>query len=433
MLKLLSDRTPLYFMIQSFWRDEGFSYLMAKRGILDMIRATAHDFNPPLYYLILHFWMKIFGSSEVALRSLSLIFFAINIYIVFLFLQNILKVKGSRTWVYLLIFALNPFLLYYAFEARMYSLVALLTTVSFYYFFKKRQVNYVMFTILGLYTHYFFLLVIFTQIIYLTLFEKGKVFKKIKVFIAPLLIFLPWLFYVLPALVTRTTPFWMERVNLVDFFASLGILFTGYERIHTFYDPLIILISLFFIFMIGFFIFVINKRKNHLFYLLLLWSFFPYFLIFFISFFKPMFIPRYLIFAPVGFNLLLFYILEHVGKKARFLLIFIIVVIVFHYTSQEVIYKRKSDVRQTIVEIKKLATKNDYLFVSDKNAPSYFVAVYYFDENRVYLYKETSEITPFYIGLAILPENKITTKLPHYPRKAFVLNNDFQYRILSTL
>lgn len=433
MLKLLFDRTPLYFMIQSFWRDEGFSYLMAKRGIWDMIRATAHDFNPPLYYLILHFWLKIFGSSEVALRSLSLIFFAINIYVVFLFLQNILKVKGSRIWVYLLIFALNPFLLYYAFEARMYSLVALLTTISFYYFFKKRQVNYVMFTILGLYTHYFFLLVIFTQIIYLTLFEKGKVFKKIKVFITPLLIFLPWLFYVLPALITRTTPFWMERVNLVDFLASLGILFTGYERIHTFYDPLIILISLFFIFMIGFFIFVINKRKNHLFYLLLLWSFFPYFLIFFISFFKPMFIPRYLIFAPVGFNLLLFYILEHVGKKVRFLLIFIIVVIVFHYTSQEVIYKRKGDVRQTIAEIKKLATKNDYLFVSDKNAPSYFVAVYYFDENRVYLYKETSETIPFYIGLALLPENKITTKLPHYPRKAFVLNNDFQYRILSSL
>lgn len=433
MLKLLFDRTPLYFMIQSFWRDEGFSYLMAKRGIWDMIRATAHDFNPPLYYLILHFWMKIFGNSEVALRSLSLIFFAINIYIVFLFLQNILKVKGRRIWIYLLIFTLNPFLLYYAFEARMYSLVALLTTISFYYFFKKRQVNYVMFTILGLYTHYFFLLVIFTQIIYLTLFEKGKVFKKIKVFITPLLIFLPWLFYVLPALITRTTPFWMERVNLVDFLASLGILFTGYERIHTFYDPLIILISLFFIFMIGFFIFVINKRKNHLFYLLLLWSFFPYFLIFFISFFKPMFIPRYLIFAPVGFNLLLFYILEHVGKKVRFLLIFIIVVIVFHYTSQEVIYKRKGDVRQTIAEIKKLATKNDYLFVSDKNAPSYFVAVYYFDENRVYLYKETSETIPFYIGLALLPENKITTKLPHYPRKAFVLNNDFQYRILSSL
>lgn len=433
MLKLLFNRTPLYFMIQSFWRDEGFSYFLAKQGILDMIRATAHDFNPPLYYLILHFWLKIFGSSEVILRSLSLIFFAINIYIIFLFLQNILKVKGSRIWIYLTIFALNPFLLYYAFEARMYSLVALLTTVSFYYFFKKRQVNYVIFTILGLYTHYFFLLVIFTQIVYSALFEKGKLFKKTKIFIAPLLIFLPWLFYVLLTLITKTTPFWMKRVNLVDFFASLGILFTGYERIYTFYDPLIILISLFFIFMVGFFVFIFNKKKDHLFYLLLLWSFFPYFLIFFISFLKPMFVPRYLIFAPAGFNLLLFYILEHINKKARFLFIFIILLIVFHYTSQEVIYKRKGDVRRTVAEIKKLTTKNDYLFVSDKNVLSYFVAVYYFDEDRVYLYKETSKTIPFYIGLALLPENKITTKLPHYPEKAFVLDSDFQYRILSAL
>ncbi|PIW73452.1 hypothetical protein CO005_01355, partial [Candidatus Roizmanbacteria bacterium CG_4_8_14_3_um_filter_34_9] len=68
MLNFLFTKTPLFFLTQPFWRDEAFSYFMAKKNIFEMLLLTAKDFNPPLYYFILHFWMNIFGSSEIALR-----------------------------------------------------------------------------------------------------------------------------------------------------------------------------------------------------------------------------------------------------------------------------------------------------------------------------------------------------------------------------
>ena len=65
MLNFIFTKTPLFFLTQSFWRDEAFSYFMAKKNISEIIFLTAKDFNPPLYYSILHFWIKIFGGSEI--------------------------------------------------------------------------------------------------------------------------------------------------------------------------------------------------------------------------------------------------------------------------------------------------------------------------------------------------------------------------------
>jgi uncharacterized membrane protein len=75
MLDYLFTKTPLIFLTQNLWRDEAFSYLLAKEPISKMLPLTAGDFSPPLYYIVLHYWMSIFGTSEVALRSLSTLFF----------------------------------------------------------------------------------------------------------------------------------------------------------------------------------------------------------------------------------------------------------------------------------------------------------------------------------------------------------------------
>lgn len=56
----------------SLWVDEGFSVDVARKGIPDLIhQATTADANQPLYYVVLHFWIQLFGDSEFALRSLG--------------------------------------------------------------------------------------------------------------------------------------------------------------------------------------------------------------------------------------------------------------------------------------------------------------------------------------------------------------------------
>ena len=80
LINFLTAKTPLLYLTQSIWRDEGFSYFMAKPNIFGVIINSAHDFNPPLYYLILHFWMKLVGESDIALRMMSLIFFLLTVF-----------------------------------------------------------------------------------------------------------------------------------------------------------------------------------------------------------------------------------------------------------------------------------------------------------------------------------------------------------------
>src|SRR3990167_5791997 len=95
MVAWLINHTPLIFMTQSFWSDESFSYLVAARRISEIITISANDFGPPLFYLILHFWIKIVDKSEVLLRALPLTFFVLSVYVFSIYIEKILKVKGK--------------------------------------------------------------------------------------------------------------------------------------------------------------------------------------------------------------------------------------------------------------------------------------------------------------------------------------------------
>ena len=56
---------------QSLWYDEGFSVWLSEKSLSEIVALTAADIQPPLYYLLLHGWIKLVGKSEFALRFLS--------------------------------------------------------------------------------------------------------------------------------------------------------------------------------------------------------------------------------------------------------------------------------------------------------------------------------------------------------------------------
>src|SRR5262249_58897508 len=57
-----------------FWIDEGISQGIANRAVGAIPHALREDGAPPLYYLFLHYWLKLAGDSEAGVRSLSLFF-----------------------------------------------------------------------------------------------------------------------------------------------------------------------------------------------------------------------------------------------------------------------------------------------------------------------------------------------------------------------
>jgi mannosyltransferase len=123
-----------------FWIDEGLSVGIASHPFSDIFHALREDGSPPLFYLLLHFWMEGFGRSEENTHVLSLLFALLTIPAA---LWAGWALFGRRTgYVAAALAALNPFLDAYAQETRMYSLLSLLcllATACFVLAFVRRR------------------------------------------------------------------------------------------------------------------------------------------------------------------------------------------------------------------------------------------------------------------------------------------------------
>jgi hypothetical protein len=108
-----------------FWIDEGISTGIADRALGAIPHALREDGAPPLYYVLLHFWLAIAGDSEAGVRSLSLLFSLLAIPVAW-WAGRAIWGSSRAAWMAAVLTTFNPFLSQYAQEARMYSLIALL-------------------------------------------------------------------------------------------------------------------------------------------------------------------------------------------------------------------------------------------------------------------------------------------------------------------
>ncbi len=98
-------------------------------GMRRVLRAVLlSDTNPPLYYLLLNVWTRIWGASDGALRSLSLVASLAAMPLI----ARIARRLGGRRAVSLslVLYALAPAAVYYSTEGRMYSLVWLIAAAQ---------------------------------------------------------------------------------------------------------------------------------------------------------------------------------------------------------------------------------------------------------------------------------------------------------------
>lgn len=124
---------------QSIWIDEGLSIWDAQKNALELLATHAQwDIHPPLYYLILHFWMSISGSSEFAVRFLSVSCDVLAVALVY-WLAKLLQRKRTSdtsgvdrllTTLPPLLMAVSPFLVFTSQEARMYSMLTMLGVLA---------------------------------------------------------------------------------------------------------------------------------------------------------------------------------------------------------------------------------------------------------------------------------------------------------------
>jgi len=183
----------------SFWIDESMvvnlSYESNANIITTLLTKEAH---PPLYYFLIKTIRLIFGDKELYFRLISFLFFALTSIYIFLLGR---KIGGKSTGLFsLILWSSNYFLLFYSKQARPYSLLAFLSIASLYYFYnlliskqdKKKDIwLYLLFTIIGLYTNYWFSLLLGAQLIILLFVDKKNKRVWLSLFAAGLA-FSPW-------------------------------------------------------------------------------------------------------------------------------------------------------------------------------------------------------------------------------------------------
>lgn len=258
-----------------FWYDE----------VMTLYFSTARHWtaNPPLYYILIFLWGKIFGTSEYALRFPSVIFSALSLGMVYLLGKELFGRKAGL--LASVIMGLSPFQLWYAQEARNYSMLLLLSTVSSYFLLKavrkEKRIFWLLFSLIsvtGLYTHYLYIFLILSQLTFALLIKKRKGnFLIITVSLGTGLLFTPYL----ARFLTRFQGgYW---INVPDW---QSLLFT-FENLMLGYHGTTQLYTLSNIVTLGLFIFSLNilrvkrLRSNYLFCILLF--FIPLFTVFFFS------------------------------------------------------------------------------------------------------------------------------------------------------
>ena len=226
----------------SLWGDEIFSryyYQVFGPGFM-FSEGLRVEPTPPTYYVLLRWWMLLFGDSEAALRSLSVVCNVAALPLVFLLSREL---TGRReALVAALLFALSPIGLNFAQEARVYAMtlppaaLVLLAVAAYLRNSRSRpaEVAYVVGATLCLYLHatLLFMVASCALVVALMLLARGltagrsAVLRWVVLNSIVLVLALPYLVHVLNASQSGGLD-WISPLQLRDVVNSVAVVTDG--------------------------------------------------------------------------------------------------------------------------------------------------------------------------------------------------------------
>jgi mannosyltransferase len=212
------------------WFDEIFSVHAATNNWNHFFSFIAQDIvHPPLFYLLLKFWLAIGGESLLWTRLFAVVFAVLSIA-PFLLICRELKLSKTQVLIGFIAFAVNGSLIKYAQEVRMYSLLVFLSLTSIWLFFrwqhnaKGRLIGLLIVNLLLIYTHYFGWLIVITELC-VVIWRRDRIKNFVSQTAFLFVGFVPWAILVFNAWRENSglsqNIGWQSRPNLWQFFSSL--------------------------------------------------------------------------------------------------------------------------------------------------------------------------------------------------------------------
>jgi mannosyltransferase len=239
----LAAMVALRFLTTSeLWLDETLTVNIASRPVPELLAALRSDGHPPLFYLLLHGWMLIFGEGNFAVRALSGVFSVTSLVTIWFIARRL----GGRevAWTATLLLGVSPFAVRYATETRMYSLLVLLTLLAILAYLRvierptiMRLIALGLLTGLLLLTHYwaFFLITVAGTIVLSTAVwgrHREQARRALVAMVLGSLLFVPWVPSFLHQMAHTGTP-WGEPGRYTAIAAALGAFAGGTSSILT--------------------------------------------------------------------------------------------------------------------------------------------------------------------------------------------------------
>jgi hypothetical protein len=210
--------------LQSLWNDELASWHAAHwptlAGVLE--RGVVPDVHPPAYFLLLHLWTRLAGSSEAALRAPSVLFGVLTVAAACGLGRCLYTRREGLLAAAVMATAWLP--VYYSREARPYALLILCSILSTWWLVETVRrleagtrrlphfaIAYVLAATLAAYTHYFGLLLIGVQAVVasLRLLPRPRLLPALgAVYCAILVAYAPWIPHLLEDV--RLESFWIR-------------------------------------------------------------------------------------------------------------------------------------------------------------------------------------------------------------------------------
>lgn len=288
----------VYLTAQDICIDEPFSIYHAQGSVSDIIRFLKPTNNPPLFEIILHYWVKVFGISAFSVRFLPVLFGSLTVIYIYKIAIRYFSFRVAMTASLLYVFSTHA--IYYAHDCRVYTLFLFLALVSVYYsskiisgnFVKRDMILLCFINAAFVYAHYFGFIVWFVECIAFIFLTKNRIREIVFLFFASSVFYIPQILVLINRFIhSAGEGTWLkEPVGLESIYNMLW-LFSNMPVMAAFCILIIVAaLAKFFFVKNG------NSGNRAMKNLIYLCFFLPFFLMFLISYKIPVYNGRYLFF-----------------------------------------------------------------------------------------------------------------------------------------